>query len=77
MYRQYENPRVLEKELAKLRQDRSNLVYDINHLDGLGLDNGYGYTKYDEMMDYFDYLEEQISKLEQRVNFAWQDEEYG
>lgn len=59
MYRQYENPRTLEQELADKRAE-----YEALRAQGL-LD----------AMDEEDYALE-IAELEERVNFAWQDEEY-
>ena len=54
MYRRYEDPRKLEKQLAKLKRR-----YKQTHDD------------YEKM-----YLAEEIAELTDRVNFAWQDEEY-
>ena len=62
MYRQYEEPRQLEKELdtARERMEKAKAEYD----------NGEG--DYDTYVDaYNDFCE-----LKDRVNFAWQDEEY-
>ena len=53
MYRQYEDPYKLEKQLAELKEQRANATDD-------------------ELM----YLAEEIAELEERVNFAWQDDEY-
>lgn len=54
MYRRYEDPRKLEKQLAKLKRQ-------------------YQQTEdADERM----YLAQEIAELKDRVNFAWQDEEY-
>ena len=54
MYRRYEDPRKLEKQLAKLKR-RYRQTQD----------------EYEKM-----YLAEEIAELTDRVNFAWQDEEY-
>lgn len=54
MYRRYEDPRKLEKQLKKLKR-RYKQTQDE-----------------DEKM----YLAEEIAELTDRVNFAWQDEEY-
>lgn len=54
MYRRYEDPRKLEKQLAKLKRQYQKT------------------TDPDEMA----YLAEEIAELKDRVNFAWQDEEY-
>ena len=51
MYRQYENPRVLEKRLAEAKQRLAK--------DPLDED-----------------LAIEVHELEERVNFAWQDDEY-
>ena len=53
MYRQYEDPRKLEKELAK----------------ELARINKPGYEP-------DDYDWERIEELKDRINFAWQDDEY-
>jgi hypothetical protein len=54
MYRQYEDPRKLEKQLAKLKERYAQTTDEL------------------ELM----YLAIDIHELEERVNFAWQDEEY-
>ena len=54
MYRRYENPRKLEKQLAKLKRQYKRTTDEV------------------ELM----YLAEEIAELEERINFAWQDEEY-
>ena len=54
MYRRYEDPRKLEKQLKKLKR-RYKQTQDE-----------------DEKM----YLAEEIAELTDRVNFAWQYEEY-
>ena len=54
MYRQYENPYQLEKQLAELKERESKT------------------TDEDELM----YLAQEIAELKDRVNFAWQDDEY-
>lgn len=57
MYRQYEDPRKLEEELARVKEEYQRF------LDAGGVD---------EFGDWY----ERISDLEDRINFAWQDEEY-
>lgn len=54
MYRQHEDARKLEKQLAELKKRRANCTDD-GELEGLC---------------------EDIAELEERVNFAWQDEEF-
>lgn len=54
MYRQYENPYKLEKELEELKERRANTADE------------------DEIME----LDESIAELKDRINFAWQDDEY-
>lgn len=54
MYRQYEDPYALEKELADLRRELANATSDYER----------------------EYLAEGITELEERVNFAWQDDEF-
>lgn len=62
MYRQYENPRALEDELEKKRE-----AYNICKEKYFA-----GEMSHEELYDY--YIE--IKELEDRVNFAWQDEEF-
>lgn len=54
MYRQHEDARKLEKQLAELKERRLNCTDDGE----------------------LEYLCEEIAELEERVNFAWQDEEF-
>ena len=51
MYRQYEDPYVLEKRLDELKEQRAKNPHD----EDLALE---------------------IHELEERINFAWQDDEY-
>ena len=53
MYRQYENPFELEKQLEELEAE-------------------YAQANEDEQM----WLAERIAGLKERINFAWQDDEY-
>jgi hypothetical protein len=54
IYRQYEDPHKLEKQLAELKEQRANTINDSE----------------------LEWLNEAIAELEERVNFAWQDDEY-
>lgn len=56
MYRQYENPWELEKQLKDLKEEYKALLEQ-------GADEDTLFSMY-----------ESISDLEERVNFAWQDE---
>ena len=58
MYRQYENPNVLEKQLEELKKEYNMAVK--NNADEDTLIN----------------LHMDIEELEERINFAWQDDEY-
>lgn len=58
MYRQYEDPRKLEDQLAELKEQ-------LREAYALGVDVY-------ELQD----LEMEIAELKERINFAWQDEEY-
>lgn len=58
MYRQYEDPYELEKQLKELRREYSNAKE--NNADENTLIE----------------LSQDIHELEERVNFAWQDDEY-
>ena len=62
MYRQYENPRALEDELEKKREAYNKCKEQYFAGD----------MSYDELYEH--YIE--IKELEDRVNFAWQDEEF-
>jgi hypothetical protein len=58
MYRQYENPHKLEKQLKELKEEYCIAVEenaDEDRLVSLAYD---------------------IAELEERINFAWQDDEY-
>ena len=54
MYRAYENPFKLEKQLEELKQRQAEAIDE------------------DELM----WLAEEIAELKDRINFAWQDDEY-
>ena len=54
MYRSYEDPFKLEKQLEELKQRQAEA------------------TDEDELM----WLAEEIAELKDRINFAWQDDEY-
>lgn len=58
MYRQYEDPYKLEKQLKELRREYNNAKE--NNADE----------------DILVELSQDIYELEERVNFAWQDDEY-
>ena len=58
MYRQYEDPYELEKQLKELRREYSNAK-----------ENNAGENTLIE-------LSQDIHELEERANFAWQDDEY-
>lgn len=54
MYRQYEDPHKLERELAEKKQQLANATNEHER----------------------EWLAEEINELEERVNFAWQDDEF-
>ncbi len=54
IYRQYENPYKLEKQLEELKKRRAKCT-DEYELEGIDQD---------------------IAELKERINFAWQDDEY-
>ena len=54
MYRRYEDPYKLEKQLAQLKKRRKKSKDE------------------EEIM----YLDMEIAELKDRINFAWQDDEY-
>ncbi len=58
MYRQYENPYELQKQLEELKMEMQKAVEENANEDTL---ISFAYD---------------IAELEERINFAWQDEEY-
>lgn len=62
MYRAYENPRELETQLEKKKANYEELKAKVNN----------GKLDFDVLVD----AQLDISELEERVNFAWQDEEF-
>ena len=59
MYRQYENPRLLQAQL-------DNLQAEFDDITASG--------KVDD--DIYQYYHDTIAELRDRINYAWQDEEY-
>ena len=74
MYRQYENARQLEKEL-----DRLKAVRDVIKKKLLSSSQTEKILHYEieDLTENLNAVEDKISEMEQRVNFAWQDEEFG
>lgn len=58
MYRQYENPYELQKQLEELKKEMNRAVEE---------------NADEETLISFAY---DIAELEERINFAWQDDEY-
>lgn len=77
MYRDYEDPRALEKELNEAKKKLEAATQALNNMTSCGISNNNGYTQYDALDDEVQYWHDTVSELEQRVNFAWQDEQYG
>lgn len=65
MYRQYEDPRTLEEELKELKA-----AYEEEYLKAQ--QEGETSGRWDALTD----ISQEIEELKQRINFAWQDEEY-
>lgn len=63
MYRQYEDPRKLEDRLDKVKREFEERLASCESED----------ERYGIIEDY----SQTIAELEERVNFAWQDEEFG
>ena len=63
MYRQYENPRELEKLYNKKKQDYQELK--VKYFQGIITE------------DYLHHKYEELEELKDRVRFAWDDEENG
>lgn len=59
MYRQYENPRLLQAQLDNLQAEFDDIVASGKVND-----------------DIYIYYHSRIAELKDRINFAWQDEEY-
>lgn len=74
MYRQYENARQLEKEL-----DRLKAVRDIIKKKLLSSSRNEKILHYEieDLRENLEAVQDRISEMEERVNFAWQDEEFG
>lgn len=62
MYRAYENPRELENRLDEAKERLEELRTKVNN----------GEADFDELVD----AQLNVDELAERVNFAWQDEEY-
>jgi hypothetical protein len=67
MYRQYENPSELEEQIRLKRNEALRIEEIMN-------ENSEMYAYNQELL--FS-IQNEISELEQRLNFAWQDEEFG
>lgn len=65
MYRQYEDPRKLEKELQELKA-----AYDAEYIKAM--QEGETSGRWEALTD----INQEIEELKDRINFAWQDEEY-
>ena len=65
IYRQYEDPYKLEKELADLKSRQEELKLKAEQ-------DGEDSPLWDQLND----LSQDIAEMEDRVNFAWQDDEY-
>lgn len=63
MYRQYENPRMLQVQLDIKKKEYAERLAKCESVD--------------ERCNIIEMYAEIISDLEERVNFAWQDEEFG
>ena len=69
MYRRYEDPMALDGRLVRARQELEELKARLSTMDE---DD----PKYDFRIDDMIDLEIEIGDLEERINFAWQDDEY-
>lgn len=74
MYRQYENARQLEKELDKLKAVRDVIK---KKLLSSSQTEKFLHYEIEDLTENLNAVEDKISEMEQRVNFAWQDEEFG
>ena len=71
MYRQYENPRELEEHKRKLEKKKEELCADMDRYEKQG-NSDMASNIFDALID----LENDINELSDRINFAYQDEEY-
>jgi prephenate dehydrogenase len=60
MYRQYENPYVIEQYLKEARERLNKAKAEVRNEDD-----------WDRLTDYY----QDVAELEERLNFAWQDDE--
>lgn len=67
MYRQYENPSELEEKI-RLKRNEALRIEEI-------MDENSEMYEHDQELLFN--IQNEISELEQRLNFAWQDEEFG
>jgi hypothetical protein len=67
MYRQYENPSELEEQI-RLKRNEALRIEEI-------MDENSEIYAYNQELLFS--IQNEISELEQRLNFAWQDEEFG
>lgn len=74
MYRQYEDARQLEKELDRLKAMRDEIKRKL--LSSSRTEKILHY-EIEDLRENLNAVQEEISEMEQRVNFAWQDEEFG
>lgn len=68
MFRQYENPRELERQLKELETAREEL-----YLRAEQETNPY---RKDALFEQWSDTYQEVEELKERINFAWQDEEY-
>ncbi len=68
MDRQYEDPRALERQLEDLQRQREELY--------LRAEQETGPIRRDALMDEWYDSYQDVAELRDRINFAWQDEEY-
>ena len=71
MYRQYENPRELKERKRKLEKKKEELCTDMDRYEKQG-NSDMASNMFDALID----LENDINELSDRINFAYQDEEY-
>lgn len=74
MYRQYEDARQLEKELEKLKAVRDAIKRKL--LSSSRTEKILHYEN-EDLRENLNAVQDKISEMEERVNFAWQDEEFG
>lgn len=74
MYRRYENPYELQDKLDNLIKRQDQLTSELDNIDGCK-DNAAYVREAEQIRSELMDLEQDINEMQERVNFAWQDDE--